>query len=164
MIGTATDFIDFAKSRGKTVTAEQAATALIKAADLLALQCWYGDQSGDDAWPRTGLVYDGRPMLDANYAKITGLTAGDVVAQPAIPLSVLNATYFLALDSASGVNLMPTVAGKQIVEERVEGAIDIKYAESSIGAAPYWPWWDSMLGPWMICEPESGINFTVYRG
>lgn len=164
MIGTPDDFISYAADRGTVITPEKATVALVKATDLLNLSCWVGEQDGADAWPRTGLIYDGRPLLDAAGNKITGLSKGDVVDQPAIPLTVLNATYMLALDSFKGVDLMPTIAGKQVIEERVEGAIDIKYAESSIGAAPVWPWWDQLLGPYITCEISTGINFNVYRG
>lgn len=160
-----TDLIAFAGKRGITLTADEAQIALTKANDLLATKCWKGYQFGEDAFPRTWLEYTGTPMLDINGQVIQGLTVGDIVHDPATPRTAQTGLFLLAMDSAAGVDLMPTTAGKQVIEERIEGAVTMKYQEASIGAGPIFSYWDAMLAPWELDEClADGINFPVTRG
>lgn len=160
-----TDLIAYAEKRGVTLTPAEASVALAKANDLLSTKCWKGYQFGDDAFPRTWLEYTGTPLLDVNGKPIEGLTVGDIVKDPATPRTVQTGIFLLAMDSAAGVDLMPTTAGKQVIEERIEGAVTMKYQEASIGAGPLFAYWDAMLGAWELCGTDAdGINFAVMRG
>lgn len=174
MIGNVTEFIAYAAARGVVILPEEAPVFLTKAADYLAMMCWEGKSSSDDApWPRTGLVYDGSTLIDADGNVITEILVdgvmvpvkdGDVVPQAATPKSIITATYRLGMEVANGVDLMPTVSGSQTLSERVEGAVAVTYAESSIGTPLVLPWLDNLIGSWTTCEPSNGVNFSVSRG
>lgn len=145
MIGSSADLIAFAIARGVTLDTTAAAVALQKSTDYLNGLCWIGTKTlagQRDAWPRTD--DDG-----------TDLGLPDVVA---------DAAYRLAMDASKGVDLMPTFAGKQVLRERVEGAVDMTYAESTLYNGPVFPWLDGMIGEYLKCEEASGINFPVFRG
>lgn len=173
MIGTVTGLIDYAAARGVTIADDEAPILLTKAGDYLATMCWEGKATGDESWPRSGLVYDGSTLLDAQgniilTTTINGETVaiqnGDTVTQPATPKAIITATYRLAMEVSNGIDLMPTVTGSQVLSERVEGAVTVTYAESSIGTPLNLPWLDGLIGSWLMCAVPSRINFRVSRG
>lgn len=174
MIGNVADFIAYALARGLVVLPEEAPVFLTKAGDYLANMCWEGKSAEDDQpWPRTGLVYDGSTLIDTEGNRVTEILVdgvmvpvkyGDVVPQPATPKSIITAAYRLGMEVANGVDLQPTVSGSQALSERVEGAVAITYAESSIGTPLVLPWLDNLISNWTTCEPSNGVNFSVSRG
>lgn len=150
MIGNTTDLIAYAAARDVTIDPAKASGLLQKATDYLDGLCWIGSRANDqqdDSWPR----------VDGQGKPITG------GAPAGIPKMILNASYRLAMEASTGVVLTPSFAGKQVVEERVEGAVDIKYDKDSLYNAPSFPWLDAMLTDYIECEP-SLVNFSVMRG
>lgn len=161
MIGTVAGFIAFAIARGVTVTDAQAGVALTKASDYIDGKDWDGIPTTEAAWPRTGLVYSGSLLIDAQGSPIVA-EVGDIIDQPVTPQKVITASYRLALESAGGVDLQPTVTSQQVVEERVEGVIDMKYSEAWLGVAPSFPWFDSLVYEWIIQSQWSGCQINVW--
>lgn len=70
------------------------------------------------------------------------------------------------MTSAEGVDLMPiTEGGKQVLEERVEGAVTVRYDAGTIGAGVSLPFVDQLLEKLLECSTTSGLgNFNVYAG
>lgn len=174
MIGTVAGLIAYAAARGVVVAADEAPILLTKAGDYLATMCWEGTaMDNDDPWPRTGLVYNGQPLLNTDGDPITTVVidgetvpieVGYTVTEPAIPKSVVTAVYRLAMEVGNGVDLMPTTSGAQVVSESVSGAVSVQYAEGTIGAPLTLPWLGPLIDGWTSCSTGSEINFSVYRG
>lgn len=148
MIGTPNGLVAFADARGQEIALNDAAVALMKANDYLGGLCWKGspvDEEQEDIFPR---------MIN-----------GKEVSTPA---KVVTAAYRLSMASADGVDLEPiTEGGAQVIEERVEGAVTMKYAENTIGMLPSFPWIDNLLSAWLDgeCLNESlAFNVKVGRG
>lgn len=142
------EFIMYAKDRGVVVDYPEASVALFKAWDYLSGLCWKGepvDPDQTDIFPRI----------------INGVTVDT-------PRKVFIASWRLAMASLDGVDLEPvTGGGAQVIEERVEGAITMKYAESTIGSAAMFPWLDGLVNTWVddACGPDSlACNVKVRRG
>jgi len=164
MIGNIKDFIKYALDRGVIILEDEAPVFLTKATDFLANKCWEGDQVDDEQpWPRRNLIFNGSTLLDGDGNPINAKD-GETIEQPATPKKVVTATYRLAMEVANGVDLMPTVTGSQTLSERVEGAVTVTYAESSIGTPLQLPWLDSLISDWSYCEQNGGLNFAVRRG
>lgn len=148
MIGTPEGLITFAADRGVVIDAtDDANIALTKAGDYLGGLCWKGkpvDEDQEDPFPRT----------------ING-------QEVQLPNKVVTAAYRLGMASFEGVDLEPIrEGGAQVIEERVEGAITMKYAEATIGSVPSFPWLDKLLSSWVDdCGPDSlACNVSVRRG
>ena len=115
-----TDFVAYGLLRGVTVTATQAdgEALLLKAMDALYGRPWKGERVTTTQaleWPRTG-VYRDSQLLDYD----------------AIPRELFYGQMALALGAIDNT-LMPVQPAQgtgPIIEERVEGAITVKYANS----------------------------------
>lgn len=145
MIGTTQGLIDYAAARGVIIEPVKAPILLTKATDYLDNQCWVGekqDPAQADSWPRI----------------LPGTDAGQT------PDVVINASYRLAIEANAGVNLLPATAGKQYIKAAVSGAVSVEYDKDTIGAAPYFPWFDNMVGEYLWCDGMSGAQFNVGRG
>lgn len=147
MIGTPTALIAYASARGQAISTDEAPIALVKANDYLDGLLWVGlpvDEDQEDPFPR--------------------IIKGQEVALPA---KVTTAAYRLAMLAADDVDLEPvTEGGAQVIEERVEGAVTMKYAENTIGMLPSFPWLDGLIGKWLEDSAGDGlaINVKVGRG
>ncbi|QHJ80232.1 MAG: hypothetical protein [Bacteriophage sp.] len=145
MIGTTAGLIAFAAARGQTITEDDAPVALTKAGDYLGGLSWKGspvDPDQDDIFPRT--------LNGTEYST---------------PKKVTTAAYRLAMAAADGVDLeVVTEGGAQVIEERVEGAITMKYAESTIGQAAMFPWLDSLLNDWLAEAVNESLAFNCKVG
>lgn len=108
-------------ARGLTVpqTPEDCQKLLVLAHDWLEAQRYKGVRTVSsqlDSWPRTGVDVDGHYLNDDE-----------------IPARIIAAECQLAIDSQS-VDLMPTGNTKDVIKERVEGVVDIEYAEGGSAA------------------------------
>lgn len=162
MIGNVQDFIAYAGARGVVIDPAQAPILLVKATDLLNTFCWVGqpvDPAQEDSWPRVG--YDGSPIVNDAKQPIE-ISPGVYLTVSNIPAKIQFAAFRLGMEASAGVDLMPTVAGKQTLKETVVGAVSVEYDKDSIGAAPYFPWLDSFISAYILCE-DTGINFAVGR-
>lgn len=157
MIGKTQDLIAYALNRGVIIEAQQAPILLVKAADYLNTLCWIGkpaDTAQDNCWPRVD-----------NYGNaIVDDKASPVATDSSIPAKIQISAFRLAMEVSGGVDLMPTTAGKQTVKESVSGAVAVEYDVNSIGAKPDFPWFDSLVGDYVICDLGDSINFKVGRG
>lgn len=109
----------FALARGLTLPTTDAAVEvlLIKALDYIeALRAEFqGSKLSADQelqWPREGVVVDGYPV-DAD----------------AIPSVLVKAQMQLACDVASLGTLTPVGDGRVVIKERIEGAVEVQYAD-----------------------------------
>lgn len=116
---TDAEFTAFADARGASYpsTAGEREILLIQAVDYLeGLRARYKGQKVDSSqslqWPREDVYVDGFE-----------------VAENVIPTALKNAQIQLALE-ANQQDLAPTGTGKEVVKERVEGAVDVQYAET----------------------------------
>ena len=109
--------------RGSEVptVAEEAEALLIRAMYVLESKCWKGYRTYPENpqaldFPRTGLSYDGVTV------------PGD-----SIPTQLINAQcqYGLTAGTQSLFGVAPAGTGGSVIEERVEGAVTIKYGPSS---------------------------------
>lgn len=148
MIGTVPELVVYAGARGQTIETSEGGFALTKANDYLNGLCWIGspvDEDQEDPFPR---IINGK--------------------QVETPKKVITAAYRLAMASAEGIELeQVTEGGAQVIEERVEGAITMKYAEATIGSVASFPWLESLVGSWVdnSCGPNSlACNVSVRRG
>lgn len=127
----------YAVARGKTLSAVDATAeaALIKAMDLIESYRarFQGTKvSRDQAlqWPRTGVVVDTFTIDDDE-----------------IPECLPQAQAALAIE-AQTTELFANSDGRQIVRERVEGAVDVQYSESgSESPQPSFGLAESLLAP-----------------
>lgn len=157
MIGNVQDFITYAGARGVIIDPAQAPIFLVKATDLLNTMCWVGkpvDPDQEDSWPR----------VDNSGNAIVDEKASPVATDSSIPAKIQISAFRLAMEVSGGVDLMPTTAGKQTVKESVSGAVAVEYDVNSIGAKPDFPWFDSLVGDYVICDLGDSINFKVGRG
>lgn len=159
MIGNAADLTTYAAARGVNLDEAQAPVYLTKATDYLNGKQWVGDQVGVDCWPRTGIRYTGAVLIGEDGLPIVA-DKGTIIDAPVTPQNVITSAYRLAIAVSEGVDLEPVYAGSQVVEERVEGVVDVKYSEGSLGAAPYFPWFDGLCAPWL---DSSGLSMCQVR-
>lgn len=147
MIGTPSALIAYASARGQSIITAEAPIALVKANDYLNGLPWVGlpvDEDQEDPFPR---IINGQEVT--------------------LPAKVTTAAYRLAMLAADDVDLEPiTEGGAQTIEERVEGAVAVRYAESTIGMLPAFPWLDGLIGKWLEDSAGDGlaINVKVGRG
>ncbi|WCD42729.1 head-tail adaptor Ad1 [Pectobacterium phage Ymer] len=144
MIGSTDGLIAFASERGITISETQAPIYLRVANDYLDGLKWKGTPSEanqDDIFPR----------------EINGATVTE-------PKGVTKAAYRLAMCVADDIDLEPVVAGPQIIQESISGATSTTYSEAWIGAAPNFPWLDSLVGEWVDGSIGASVNFRIYRG
>lgn len=80
-------------------------------------------------WPRYPVVIDGVEV------------GSDIV-----PLLLKNAVCQLVVDSMTS-DLSPSSDGKEVIRERVEGAVDVSYAKQGAGAQPIFFKAEQFLGP-----------------
>jgi hypothetical protein len=115
------DFRTWADSLGEgadlPATDPELEALLLNAMYVLEAECWKGERTYSDqalSFPRTGLYFDGQPV------------PGDEV-----PQQVIDAQSSLAL-TANTENLFTTIpagTGGAVIEERVEGAVTVKYSD-----------------------------------
>lgn len=157
MIGKTQDLIAYALNRGVIIETQQAPILLVKATDYLNTLCWIGkpaDTAQEDCWPR----------VDNSGNAIVDDKASPVAKDSSIPAKIQISAFRLAMEVSGGVDLMPTTAGKQTVKESVSGAVSVEYDVNSIGAKPDFPWFDSLVGDYVLCDLGDSINFKVGRG
>jgi NAD(P)-dependent dehydrogenase (short-subunit alcohol dehydrogenase family) len=143
----------FATARGKTLSAVDATAeaALIKAMDLIEsfrARFQGAKVSGDQElqWPRTGVVVDGFPVDDDE-----------------IPACLWKAQAALAIE-AQTVDLFANTDGREIVLERVEGAITTQYAQTGdSGPQPYFGLAEALLAPLFGGTSESSLFLRTVR-
>lgn len=146
--GDVAGLLAFAAARNYSVLEDSAAGLLMQAMDYLGLKTWAGkpvSAAQPLPWPRTGVTVEGLPL-----------------PADAIPQKLIQAQYQLAV-TAQEVDLMPGYGGAQALEEAVSGAVSIKYAESTVGAAPHFPWLRKLLVG-LLGAGSSSVNFSVMRG
>lgn len=145
---TETELEAYAEARGITV-AGTPSVLLIKAMDYLATleDRWQGDRTSATqplAWPRTGVyVY------------------GALLADDAIPQSLIDAQIRLALDVDAGTELMPNIgvgASGSVIREKVD-VVEVQYAEGYNNSQPIFVAVNGLLKPLM--KAGGGINFAV---
>jgi len=141
------ELVAYGLIRGITVTATQSAgeVFLIEAMDMLELRKWKGERVTTTqalAWPRSGVVVDGQ-----------------TVEYNEIPRELKYGQLALALTAHQGTTLMPTqtaMAKGPVIEERVEGAVTVKYANSgSVLSVAADATADALL---RVLEINSGLN------
>ena len=108
----------YATARGVTLPAADAdvEVLLVKAMDYIESlrnryqgERTYTSVTNNLAWPRQGVYVD-----------------DEIVAHDAIPQLLKYAQAQLAMD-AQTADLMPTGAGREVIRERVEGAVEVEY-------------------------------------
>lgn len=147
---TEAELTAYAAARGITI-AGLPGVLLTQAMDYLATleDRWQGIRTLSTqplAWPRCGVyVY------------------GTMLADDAIPQSLLDAQCRLAIDADAGTQLLPTVpvGGRgSMIEQKVD-VITTKWAEGSNNSAPIFTAVNGLLKPLMAAG--GGINFEVRR-
>lgn len=145
---TEAELAAYAAARSITVTGTPS-VLLTKALDYLATleDRWQGSRTSAVqplAWPRTGVyVY------------------GTLLANDAIPKSLIDAQIRLALDVDAGTDLMPNIgvgASGSVIEETVD-VVTVKYAEGYNNSQPIFVSVNGLLKPLM--SQGGGINFAV---
>lgn len=145
---TEAELAAYAAARGITVTGAPS-VLLIKAMDYLATleDRWQGQRTSPTqplAWPRTGVyVY------------------GTLLADDAIPQSLIDAQIRLALDVDAGTDLMPNigVGGKGSMIEQTVDVITTKWAEGYNNSQPIFVSVNGLLKP--LLSAGGGISFAV---
>lgn len=166
MIGSVRDLIKFAAERGVTISEDEAPVLIAKANDYLETLNWLGSPVNPEQefpWPRTGVDFNGSILQD-EFGNAIEISPGVPFIASLIPRNVYRAIYRLCIEQKNGVDIQPTVAGKQIIEERIEGALTFKYDSASIGNPPVFPWIDALLGRWIKGSVNGGTRFQVRRG
>lgn len=142
------DLKAYAKVRNLTLSdSKSLESLLIVAMDFLESQKWQGKRSDSTqplSFPRTGLFRDGVE-----------------IASDAIPHQVIQAQCRLALEAQEN-ELQPTL-GAEIISERIEGAIDLKYAEGTNTGAPNFAWLKGLLCGLMDSSEGLAINTFAVR-
>lgn len=145
---TEADLEAYADAREITITGTPS-VLLIKAMDYLATleDRWQGERTSPTqplAWPRTGVyVY------------------GTLLANDAIPQSLVDAQIRLALDVDAGTELMPNIgigASGSVIREKVD-VVEVQYAEGYNNSQPIFVAVNGLLKPLM--KAGGGINFAV---
>ncbi len=118
---SAVDFRAWADSLGEgadlPATDPELEALLLNAMYPLEAECWLGSRTYSDqslSFPRAGLTFDGIP-----------------IPSDSVPQQVIDAQSSLAL-TANTQNLytaIPAGSGGAVIEERVEGAVTIKYSD-----------------------------------
>lgn len=110
----------YANARGLSLPSEDQAVErlLVSAMDYLeARRAEYKGAKADPTnalqWPRVGVDIDGAPF-----------------PSDAIPIELKWAQAQLVVEQAAGRDLMPTGTGKEVIAERVEGAVERRYNPS----------------------------------
>ena len=142
----------FAAARGITLPATDAAVEvlLVKALDYIeALRAEFKGSklSADQAlqWPRQGVFVD-----------------GFAVAPTTIPAVLPKAQAQLACDTYELGTLTPIGDGRVVVEERVEGAVDIKYADhGDSNPQPQLTAARHLLAPLLLGGESMGFGISV---
>ena len=149
MIGTAEEFISYAAARGVTVAEDEAPVLLVQATDYMNTFSWVGTVPAgqDDSWPRNDVYVN-----------------GEVPETPFTPRSIVTATYRVALAIADGLNIMGASGGAKVTEERVEGAVAVKYAEDSLYDPVKITGFPQLISDWLLSPSGSALNFPVMRG
>lgn len=122
-------------------------SSLITAMDYLESQKWLGKRSDSTqplSFPRTGLLYD-----------------GVAIASDIIPSQLIQAQCRLAIESQES-ELQPTL-GAEVIAERIEGAIDLKYAEGTNTGAPNFVWLKGLLSGLIDISDGFAINTFAMR-
>lgn len=143
----------FATARGKTLSAVDATAeaALIKAMDVIEsyrarFQGAKVDRDQALQWPRSGVVVDGFSIDDDE-----------------IPTCLPQAQAALAIESQT-TELFANSDGRQVVRERVEGAIEIEYSESGSSAPqPSFGLAEALLAPLFGSTSESNLFLRTVR-
>ncbi|MEY1578202.1 DnaT-like ssDNA-binding protein [Providencia manganoxydans] len=120
---------------------------LIVAMDYLESQKWLGQRTEVDqplSFPRRGLIRD-----------------GVTISSERIPQQVIQAQCRLAIESQEN-DLQPTLGG-EIIAERIEGAIDLKYAEGTNTGAPNFAWLKGLLSGLIDISEGFAINTFAMR-
>lgn len=167
MLGNTTDYIAYALKRGVVIDPEMAGVQLVKATDYLNSLSWVGEKADpwqEDAWPRKGIEYGSAPLVMEDGTTIEVTSGADLTVYP-VPVSLITATYRLAMEVASGVDIMPTSkGGAKVIEERIEGAITMRYSEGSVYDLPEFPYLDSMIAMYIDGSSSSKVTFKLRRG
>lgn len=147
---TVAELLSYAAARGITITGLPD-PLLVASMDYLATleDRWQGNRTLPTqplAWPRSGVyIY------------------GTMLADDAIPQSLLDAQCRLAIEADAGTPLLPTVpvGGRgSMIEQKVD-VITTKWAEGSNNSAPIFTAVNGLLKPLMAAG--GGINFEVRR-
>lgn len=141
------DLKTYASERQLTLPNDGLERLLIVAMDYLESQQWLGKRTDIHqplSFPRIGLIRDG---ID--------------IASDAIPLQLIKAQCRLAVESQEN-DLQPTLGG-EIIAERIEGAIDVKYAEGTNTGAPNFAWLKGLLSGLIDISEGFAINTFAMR-
>ena len=176
MIGTPEKLIAYAAARGSVIAEDEAPILLVKATDYMDTFAWTGQKPAgqEDCWPRTGITYDGTPLIDAAGDEVTEIedSEGDLVplenddvvyTPPVTPQTIINATYRVAMTIGDGTDIMAPSSGGKVKQETVSGAVSITYADGTESDPLVIPGFDNMVAPWLGYSGGNGINFNVYR-
>jgi len=142
----------YADARGLSLPSDDQAVErlLVSAMDYLeARRAEYKGTKANPAnplqWPRAGVEIDGVPF-----------------PSDAIPIELKWAQAQLAVEQAAGRDLMPTSTGKEVISERVEGAVERKYNPSGDpNAQPIFTKVEAFLKP--LLRDSSLGHLTVTR-
>lgn len=177
MIGTAAGLIAYAAARGSVIAEDEAPVLLVKATDYMDTFAWTGRKPAgqEDSWPRTGIIYEGVPLIDSNGDPVTEaedsegvlvpLVNGDVVYEPPVtPQTIINAVYRVAITIGEGTDIMAPTSGGKVKQETVSGAVSITYADGTESDPLVIPGFTGMIEPWLLYPTTNGVNFPVMRG
>lgn len=143
----------YASARGITLSAVDADVEILlrRGADFIdSLEPQFkGDRVESDqalAWPRENVIV---------FADTEPLPSTE------IPALLLKAQCQLAVDAVS-VDLQPTGTGRETIREKVEGAVEVEYAERGSGTLSPEPNKAlAILGP--LLQNEGGFSLTTIR-
>lgn len=141
------DLKAYASARQLTLPNEGLEVLLTVAMDYLESQKWLGKRSNSTqllSFPRTGLLHD-----------------GVAIASDIIPSQLIQAQCRLAIESQES-ELQPTL-GAEVIAERIEGAIDLKYAEGTNTGAPNFAWLKGLLSGLIDISDGFAINTFAMR-
>ncbi|SUC36202.1 Uncharacterised protein [Providencia rustigianii] len=120
---------------------------LIVSMDFLESQKWLGKRADNNqqlSFPRSGLLYDGVP-----------------IPRDEIPKQLIQAQCRLAIESMDH-ELQPTI-GAEIISERIEGVIDVKYAQGTNNGMKRFPWLNDLLAGLLDVSDGFAINTFAMR-
>jgi hypothetical protein len=142
----------FAAARGITLPGTDAAVEVLLTKALDYIEALRAEFQGNKLsttqslqWPRVGCAVDGFP-----------------VAQNEIPAVLPKAQAQLACDVYALGTLMPTGDGRVVIEERVEGAVDTKYADhGDNNPQPQLTAARHLLAPLLLGGESTGFGISV---
>lgn len=144
---TGDQLVAWAAKRDVTIAPDKADSLLIKAMDYMDTRIdWVGrkaDPAQLHAWPR----------VQCNGDEISPLPPALALAQQQLAVTAMSMNLFNS-----------TAGGAQVIEKRLEGVVDIKYSEASLGNDIDLPWLNSIITDLINSTSESEINFSVLRG